>query len=322
MRDDLLEITDLKTHFFLRRGVLKAVDGISLSIGEKEIVGLVGESGCGKSQTALSIMRLIQSPPGRMVDGRILFRGDNLLDFSEKEMRNIRGKEISMIFQDPMTFLNPIKRVGDQIREAISLHQNVDKREAKKLVIEVLNDVKISSPSEVYDYYPHQLSGGMKQRVLISIALSCNPSLLLADEPTTNLDVTIQSQILELIKKLVKDRGISLLLITHDLGIVAEICDVIYVMYAGRIMEKSDVFTLFKSPRHPYTQGLLKSMVSINEYKKTLVSIEGTVPDLIHPPSGCRFHPRCPNAMDVCREEAPGSIELEEGHTVSCWKYG
>lgn len=319
--EKLLKVRGLKMYFFTSSGVVKAVDGIDLDISEREAVGLVGESGCGKSATALSIMGLVPNPPGKIVAGDIIWKGRNLLKLNSDEMRKVRGKEISMVFQDPMTFLNPVVRVGDQISETILLHQEGSKSEAKIKTIEMLAKVGMPSASKVVDYYPHQLSGGMRQRVLISIALSCNPSLVIADEPTTALDVTIQSQILNLIKELRHELNTSMLLITHDLGIVATLCDRVYVMYAGKIVEAADVFALYENPMHPYTVGLLKSTLSIDEYKKELVSIEGNVPNLVNPPSGCRFHPRCRQAHARCTQMEPQSLEVEKGHIVSCWLY-
>ena len=322
MMENLLSVINLKTYFYTSMGIVKAVDDVDLRIDNGRSVGLVGESGCGKTMTALSIMRLVPRP-GRIISGKILFKDRNLLDLGEKEMRDIRGKQISMVFQDPMTYLNPVMKVKDQIAEVILLHQSESKRKAKeKKVIEVLKKVRIPSPSKVAEYYPHQLSGGMRQRILIAMALSCNPALLIADEPTTALDVTVQAQVLNLIKDLKKETGISLLLITHDLGIVADICDEVNVMYAGKIVEHADVFKLYENPLHPYTQGLLSSALSIDEFKETLTTIEGSVPDLINPPQGCRFNPRCKLARDNCRQKVPLPIEIELGHTVSCCLYG
>ena len=317
--NELLSVKNLKTYFYLSQGVVKAVDGIDLSISKKKAIGLVGESGCGKSATALSIVRLLPSPPSKILDGEVLFKGIDLLKLSEKELRKIRGKEISMVFQDPMTFLNPVLKIGEQISEAILEHQSVKKSDVKKKVVELLEHLGIPAAPDVVDYYPHQLSGGMRQRVLIAIALSCNPSLVVMDEPTTALDVTIQRQILELIKGLIKDYDMSLMLITHDLGVVAEICDFIYIMYAGKIVEQADVYTIFEGAKHPYTQGLLASALSIEEHKKDLIGLEGNVPDLMNPPSGCKFHPRCNSIKDICRKEEPPLMQLESGHLVRCW---
>lgn len=318
MSENLLSVEGLKTHFDIFRGVLKAVDGVTLKVNNGESVALVGESACGKSMTAFSIMRLVPRP-GRIVDGRVMFKGKNLLELSKDEMRKIRGKEISMVFQDPLTFLNPIMKIGDQIAESIRLHQKCNRNEARKRVLELLDSVFISSPSRIAECYPHQLSGGMRQRVVISIALSCNPSLLIADEPTSALDVTVQAQVLDLIRQLTKKLGTSLLLITHDLGVVADICDKVYVMYAGEIVENADVLTLFENPAHPYTSGLLASVLSIDQFKKTLVSIDGIVPDLVNPPSGCRFKTRCRKRIGAICDREPRPIWIEKDHMVRCW---
>jgi len=317
--NELLCVKNLKTYFYLSQGPVKAVDGIDLSIPRQKAVGLVGESGCGKSATALSIVRLLPSPPSKVLDGEIRFKGKDLLKLSEKELRKIRGKEIAIVFQDPMTFLNPVLKIGDQIGETILEHQFVKKGEVREKIVELLERVGIPGARDVVDYYPHQLSGGMRQRVLIAMALSCNPSLVIMDEPTTALDVTIQRQILELIKRLIEDYDTSLMLITHDLGIVAEICDIIYIMYAGRIVEQADVYTIFEAAKHPYTRGLLASALSIEEHREELVGLDGSVPDLMAPPPGCKFHPRCSYAKEICREEEPPLMELESGHFVRCW---
>jgi oligopeptide/dipeptide ABC transporter ATP-binding protein len=314
----LLEIKDLKTYFYLKEGAVKAVDGISLNVRENEIVGVVGESGSGKTATALSILRLVQYP-GRTVGGEILFKGKDLLAIKPEEMREIRGKQISMVFQDPMTFLNPVMKVGDQIAEAVRIHQGVDRGKAREEARRLLETVLIPSPGLIVDYYPHQLSGGMKQRIVIAIAISCNPSLIIADEPTTALDVTVQMQILSLLKEIKKKLGTSILLITHDLGIVAGVCDRVYVMYAGKIAEAASVADLYGEPLHPYTQGLLRSTLSIDEFRTQLETIEGSVPSLLFPPEGCRFHPRCPYMMEVCKEQP--DLFKEKGHEVACWLY-
>jgi oligopeptide/dipeptide ABC transporter ATP-binding protein len=316
---DLLNVRNLKTYLYTRRGVVKAVDSINLQIGQGEWVGLVGETGCGKTMTALSILRLL--PTTARVEGEILFKGKNLLKFSERNMKDVRGKEISIVFQDPLTFLNPVLSVQDQIAEALRLDGDMGKREANMRVVELLQKVRLPSPSRVARSYPHQLSGGMRQRVLIAIALSRGPSLIIADEPTTALDVTVQAQVLDLIKSLLEESHRSMLLITHDLGIVAEMCDRVYVMYGGRIVENADVFTLYERALHPYTTSLLKCVLTINEMKTRLIGIDGTVPDLVNPHSGCRFHPRCPEAKEVCLKTDPPNVEIEPGHMVSCWLY-
>ncbi|MGH7844873.1 MAG: ABC transporter ATP-binding protein [Candidatus Binatia bacterium] len=315
MNGSLLEIADLKTYVHTRAGTVRAVDGVSLRIKAGETVGLVGESGCGKTMTAHSIMRLIPSPPAAIEGGQILFQGADLLRLSENEMRGLRGRRVAMVFQDPMTFLNPVMKIGKQIAEAAANPR------AERDIIGLLDSVGIPDPERVSRQYPHELSGGMRQRVLIAIAIVNNPNLLIADEPTTALDVTVQRQILWLLKSIRETKQTALLLITHDLGIVAEMCDRVYVMYAGKIVETADVFSLFEEPLHPYTQGLIRSALSIAEFRPTLTTIEGTVPDLSRPPPGCRFHPRCPHVMDVCKEKEPALQELKSGHSTSCWLY-
>lgn len=317
----LLEVFNLKTYFFAPTGIVKSVDGVNLRINRGESVGLVGETGAGKSQTAFSILRLVPEP-GRIVDGKIIFDGRNLLELTEEEMRQIRGKEIAMIFQDPISYLNPYLTVKDQIVEAIRVRKNLDKNEARKTAVKMLEKLRISSPESVVDYYSHQLSGGMAQRIMIGSALSCNPSLLIADEPTTALDVTVQQQILDLLAGLRKELALSLLLITHDLAIIAEICDRVYVMYAGLVVENADILSLFEKPMHPYTQGLISSALSIDEFKEDLVAINGMMPDPSQHPSGCRFHPRCSEAKEVCKKMVPPTISIEDDHQVSCWLYG
>jgi peptide/nickel transport system ATP-binding protein len=318
---DLLQVKDLQTSFFTPEGEVRAIDGVSFEIGEGKTLGLVGESGCGKSVTSLSIMRLIPSPPGKIVGGEIFYRGRDLLRLNNEQMRKIRGNEISMIFQEPMTSLNPVFTVGNQIGEAIQLHQGLGKRETRKKTIEMLRLVKIADPESRVDSYPHQLSGGMRQRVMIAMALSCNPSLLIADEPTTALDVTIQAQILELIKELQqKIGGMALLLITHDLGVVAEQADDVAIMYAGKIVERSSTRAIFSRPFHPYTVGLLNSLPGIGGLKKKrLDAIPGMVPSPLNLPSGCRFRDRCPRAQEVCAQTEPPLEEKEPGHTVACY---
>ncbi|MEW6228521.1 MAG: ABC transporter ATP-binding protein [Bacillota bacterium] len=321
MGEALLEVRDLKTYFYTEDGVVPAVDGVSFSVGKGETIGIVGESGCGKSVTSLSIMRLIPNPPGKIIEGDIIFEGENILEKSEAEMRHIRGNEISMIFQEPMTSLNPVFTIGDQVMEAIMLHQKVGKREARKKTIEMLKLVGIPSAERRVDEYPHQMSGGMRQRVMIAMALSCNPRLLIADEPTTALDVTIQAQILDLMIKLKQDLGTAIMLITHDLGVIAETVNNVVVMYAGKIVESADVVSIFKRPEHPYTLGLLGSIPKVNEDRERLQVIEGVVPNPFNMPGGCRFHPRCSFVRDICKEEEPGLVDVEDGHQVRCWKF-
>ncbi len=316
---ELLQVRNLQTSFFTPEGEVRAIDGISFEIGEGKTIGLVGESGCGKSVTSLSIMRLIPSPPGKIVGGEIVYRDRDLLRLNNEEMRRIRGNEISMIFQEPMTSLNPVFTVGNQIGEAIRLHQGLGKKETRQKTIEMLRLVKIADPQSRVDSYPHQLSGGMRQRVMIAMALSCNPSLLIADEPTTALDVTIQAQILELMKELQQKIGMALLLITHDLGVVAEQADNVAIMYAGKIVERSNTRTIFTRPFHPYTVGLLNSLPGAGAFKKKrLDAIPGMVPSPLHLPSGCRFRDRCPRAADLCAQTEPELVEKEPGHTVAC----
>ena len=317
---ELIHVKDLHTSFFTPEGEVRAIDGVTFSIDEGKTLGLVGESGCGKSVTSLSIMRLIASPPGKIVGGEIFYRGRDLLRLNNEEMRKIRGNEISMIFQEPMTSLNPVFTVGNQIGEAIKLHQGLGKKETRAKTIEMLRLVKIADPESRVDAYPHQLSGGMRQRVMIAMALSCNPSLLIADEPTTALDVTIQAQILELIKELQqKIGGMALLLITHDLGVVAEQADDVAIMYAGKIVEKANVREIFARPLHPYTVGLLHSLPGTGgAKKKRLDAIPGMVPSPLNLPSGCRFRDRCPKAAGICAEGEPELLEKETGHWVAC----
>lgn len=315
--ETLLEARDLSTYFFTDEGIVKAVDGVSFNLSLGESLGILGESGCGKSVTALSIMRLVQ-PPGKIVNGEILFNGEDLLKKPEEEMRQIRGNKISMIFQDPMTSLNPVFTIGDQIIEVITLHQGLDKRSAKKKAIEMLELVRIPEAEKRINDYPHQFSGGMRQRVMIAMALSCNPSILIADEPTTALDVTIQAQILELIKLLRKEFQMSTILITHDMGIVAEYCDNVLVMYAGKVVEYADLKTIFKHPAHPYTIGLLESVPRLDVRRERLNAIEGQPPDLVALPNYCYYAERCPYGTKECLEEIPELVEIEKGHLVRC----
>jgi len=316
---ELLQVKNLRTSFFTPEGEVRAIDDISFEIAAGQTLGLVGESGCGKSVTSLSIMRLIQSPPGRIVGGEILYRGRDLLALNNEEMRKIRGNEISMIFQEPMTSLNPVFTVGNQIGEAIRLHQGLGKKQTREKTVEMLRLVKIADPESRVDAYPHQLSGGMRQRVMIAMALSCNPSLLIADEPTTALDVTIQAQILELMKELQQEIGMALLLITHDLGVVAEQADEVAIMYAGKIVERASADAIFTRPFHPYTVGLLNSLPSTGDKKKKrLDAIPGVVPSPLHLPSGCRFRDRCAKASALCAEAEPQLVEEEPDHWVAC----
>ena len=318
--NSLLDIRNLKTYFYTYKGVVKALEGVNLRIGANELLGLVGETGCGKTVTGLSILSLIDYP-GKIIGGEIVFGGEDLLKLSENEMsERIRGKKISMIFQEPRSSLNPTYTVGSQISEAIRLHQRVNKREAFERSISILRQTGMPDPERIVNEYPHELSGGMAQRAMIAMALSCDPELLIADEPTSSLDVTIEAQILELIKELISKFRASVLLITHDLGIVAETCDKVAVMYAGNVIEYGDVRDIFKRHKHPYTEGLLKSVPKL-KMSGELYTIEGTVPNLITPPTGCRFHPRCPEARKKCSELKPPDFEVEMGHSVSCFLY-
>ncbi|MFQ6033378.1 MAG: ABC transporter ATP-binding protein, partial [Candidatus Bipolaricaulia bacterium] len=311
MAETLIELNNLKTYFYTEDGVVHAVDGVNFSIGRQKTLGVVGESGCGKSVTGLSIMGLVPMPPGKIVEGEILYhRNGNIVDITKlnpkgKEIRSIRGNEIAMIFQEPMTSLNPVYTIGNQIMEAIILHQKVHKKEARVRAIQMLEAVGIPSPEQRVDEYPHQLSGGMRQRAMIAMALSCNPSLLIADEPTTALDVTIQAQILELMKKLQEEFRMAIMMITHNLGVVAETSDDVVVMYMGKVVEQSDVRRVFHNSKHPYTQGLMKSIPSLVKRKERLEPIKGVVPDPYDLPPGCVFNPRCPYAMEICVKEEP-----------------
>ena len=322
--DKLLEVNNLKTYFDTDDGTVKAVDGVSFHIDRGETLAVVGESGSGKSVTSLSIMRLIAQPPGRIADGQILFEGEDLVKKSEAQMRKIRGNDISMIFQEPMTSLNPVYTVGDQIAEAIVLHQNKNRRQAMKLATEMLDLVGIPEPGKRVHEYPHQMSGGMRQRVMIAMALSCGPKLLVADEPTTALDVTIQAQILDLMRKLQKEIGMSILFITHDLGVVAEIADRVVVMYAGRAVEEADVQTIYAQPQMPYTLGLLNSIPRVDkaaQHQERLEAIPGNVPNPLYLPAGCSFHPRCRFAIDECQEAVPALEDTGGGHMVRCIRW-
>lgn len=315
----LLQVKGLKTWFDTDRGTVKAVDGISFSIRPAETLGIVGESGCGKSVTSLSIMRLLPRPAGRVAGGEIFFRGRNLLDLSEREMRSVRGNEISMIFQEPMTSLNPVFTVGRQIMEPLMLHQGLNRDEALDRSVEMLRVVGIPNPERRAREYPHQLSGGQRQRAMIAMALACNPSLLIADEPTTALDVTVQAQILELVNELKKTFGSAVMLITHDLGVIAQTAQRVVVMYAGKVVEEADVVPLFGDPLHPYTQGLLSSIPRLDEDRERLEVIPGVVPNPLDFPPGCRFHNRCPHCFDLCRREEPPLFLMEGSRRCRCW---
>ena len=323
---DLLEVEGLSTWFYTRQGIVKAVDGVDFSVASGETLAIVGESGCGKSMTALSLMRLIPDPPGRIVEGSVKLAGRDLLKISEEEMRDVRGNEISMIFQEPMTSLNPVMTIGRQISESLILHREMDRRQALKRAIEMLDLVRIPEPAQRSKEYPHQLSGGMRQRAMIAMALACNPKVLIADEPTTALDVTIQAQILELIVELQREFGAAVLLITHDLGVVAETARRVIVMYAGRKVEEAEVGELFARPMHPYTVGLMASIPRLDlmrgEVDRTtdrLQEIPGIVPPLFDLPAGCAFAPRCTRADDHCRRERPAYEQKRTGHWVACW---
>ena len=318
----LLSIRSLETHFFSAGKVIRALDGISFEIQEGEVFGLVGETGCGKSVTALSILRLIPFPPGKIVAGSIRFKDKDILSLSPDQMRAFRGKEISMIFQEPMTSLNPVFRIGDQMREVIMLHQRLGKAVAWEAAVRMLDRVRIPDARKVAGQYPHQLSGGMRQRVMIAMELSCRPALLIADEPTTALDVTIQAQILRLLKEMKKEMGTSILLITHDLGVVAEMCNRVAVMYAGSIVEQAEAIEIFEQPKHPYTQGLWGAIPLIDQEKESLAVIPGAVPDLGRLPQGCKFHPRCPHRFKPCDGERPPMAEVSPGHHAACYLYG
>ena len=322
MSDILLEVKNLKTYFYTEEGTARAVDGMDFIIRKGETLGMIGESGCGKSVSALSIMQLVANPPGRIIEGEIWFEGENLLKKSPSEVKKIRGNDISMIFQEPMTSLNPVFTIGNQIIEPIILHQKLDKEKARKKAIEMLDLVGISSPEKQIDNYPHQLSGGMRQRVMIAMALSCEPKLLIADEPTTALDVTIQAQILELLKKIREEIGMAVMMITHDLAVIAEVSDDVLVAYAGKALEYADVKTIFREPKHPYTQALYDSIPRLTDTKKRrLEVIPGMVPNPLEFPSGCRFHPRCKFAKNFCRKEEPELEEIGGTHQARCFIY-
>ncbi|EGT2203919.1 ABC transporter ATP-binding protein [Clostridioides difficile] len=320
MSKALIEVKDLKVYFHTDKGIVKSVNGVSFNINEGETIGIVGESGCGKSVTAMSLMKLL--PTSKIEGGEIIFQGKDILKMNENELMRIRGNEISMIFQEPMTSLNPAFTVGSQIIEGIMLHQDLSKEEAKKKVIDMIKLVEIPRAEEIYNSYPHELSGGMRQRIMIAMALSCNPKLLIADEPTTALDVTIQAQILDIMKNIKEKLNTSIMMITHDLGVVVEMCDKVVVMYAGKIIEVAEVVELFKNPKHPYTIGLLKSKPVLGKNKdKRLYSIPGQVPNPIGIPDSCYFSDRCEKVCDKCRTQIPPLIELNSGHSIACWLY-
>ena len=326
--DDLLRVEDLTVEFENYQGVSQVLDRVGFSIRRGEIFGLVGESGCGKSVTARAILRLIAEPPGRIARGRILFRGEDLLEMSKKRMRRIRGNDISMIFQEPMSSLNPVFTVGNQMREVVRVHRGLKRREADRVCADMLQKVRMPDPYETLKKYPHELSGGMRQRVMIAMELACDPALLIADEPTTALDVTVQGQVLAILTGLSRERQISVLMITHDMGVVAQVCDRVAVMYAGRIVELADVFELFANPLHPYTRGLIASIPDLDGKKdgrqggegdSALYSIPGTVPNLIEPPPGCRFHPRCEFGFGKCAKETPELKDAVPEHWTACF---
>jgi peptide/nickel transport system ATP-binding protein/oligopeptide transport system ATP-binding protein len=319
-QDELMEIRNLTTRFFTRKGVVRAVEGVDLAVRRGTITGLVGESGCGKSVTALSVMGLVPSPPGHITAGRIILEGENLLDKNPEQMAGVRGKDISMIFQEPMTSLNPVLPIGRQVAEPLRLHTRLGRRQIRRKVVEMLELVGIPEPEKRLWTFPHQLSGGLRQRVMIAMAMICEPKLLIADEPTTALDVTIQAQILDLMKDLMKRLETSIILITHDLGVVAEVCDDVYVMYAGKVVEQGSVFDIFDNSAHPYTLGLLRSIprIDANWGKRKLHAIEGTVPNLSEMPAGCPFAPRCEKARSFCREKEPPMVRIDGRHFARC----
>ena len=318
----LLEVNDLRTYFYTQEGVVKAVDGTSYSVEAGETLGLVGESGCGKSVSALSILRLIPSPPGKIVSGEIMFQGRDLLKLDENEMRRIRGNEIAMVFQEPMTSLNPVLTIGRQITESLELHQDLRGRAARERAVELLELVGIPAARGRIDDYPHQFSGGMRQRVMIAMAMSCNPKILLADEPTTALDVTIQAQILEVMARLSHEFGTAVIIITHNLGVVARYADRVNVMYAGKVIERADAHELYANPKHPYTVGLLNSVPRLDELRQEkLIPIEGLPPDLAHLPEGCSFYPRCEWRTDQCLTQFPPISQVEGEHQTACWEW-
>jgi len=321
MEGPLLQVDDLTTILRTAEGDVRAVNGVSIEIGRGEIVGVVGESGCGKSMTAMSILGLVPSPPGQIVGGRVMFDGQDLAGLSDRDLRRVRGRRIAMIFQDPMTFLNPVLTVETQIGEMLKQHLGLRAEERRRRVLELLERVRIADPVRVAGSYPHELSGGMRQRILIATAISCDPDLIIADEPTTALDVTVQAQILDLLRDLIREMGSSLLLITHDLGVVAETCDRVYVMYAGKVVESATSEQLFHAPRHPYTRGLLKSVLRVDERRSDLYALDGTVPNLVDLPVGCSFRDRCSVAVPACATKVP-SLTADMQGSVACWQYG
>jgi oligopeptide/dipeptide ABC transporter ATP-binding protein len=314
----ILKISGLQTHFFTREGIIKAVDGVDLAVGRGEVLGLVGESGCGKSVTALSILRLVPSPPGKIVGGRIEFMGNDLLELRPKEMRKVRGAQISMIFQDPLTALNPVLTIGFQIAEVFRFHRGMGRVKRVLAAIKMLRSTEIPSSEERAKQYSYEMSGGIRQRVMIAMGLACEPTLLIADEPTTALDVTVQAQVLKLIKKLCLERQTAVILITHDMGVIANMCQRVAVMYAGRVVEHADVFTLFRTPAHPYTHGLLRSLPKVDQKQKRLYSIEGQPPQLNHLPAGCAFAPRCGRMAERCCRDGPPLTAVAASHQVRC----
>ncbi|WP_311775122.1 ABC transporter ATP-binding protein [Alkalihalobacillus sp. TS-13] len=320
MMNHILQVNNLQTAFKTDKGMQTVVHGISFHVDKGENVGIVGESGCGKSVTSLSIMRLLHDTPGKITGGQVIYNDHDLLRLPESSMKGYRGKELAMIFQEPMTSLNPVLKIGKQLREPIQLHLKMSKADAAEHAVKVLESVGIPRAKDIMEEYPHQLSGGMRQRVMIAMAISCKPSLLIADEPTTALDVTIQAQILSLMKEIQKENDMGILMITHDLGVVAEVCNRVIVMYAGRVVEETTVELLFENPKHPYTKGLIASVPKIGSGSKRLHSIPGTVPSPTNMPTGCKFAPRCKDVMDFCHTEEPGLIE-EDGHSCRCWLY-
>ena len=322
MAEPLLAVRDLSIQFFTYQGVVRALENVNLMIQPGEIMGLVGETGCGKSVMARSVLRLIPDPPGKITGGEILFKGEDILKAHRRRLREIRGNRISMIFQEPMSSLNPVFTVGNQMEEVIILHQEVDRSRAQEICIQMLQQVKMPDPERVLGKYPHELSGGMRQRVMIAMELSCRPDLLIADEPTTALDVTVQGQVLMILDDLVRRIGVSVLFISHDLGVIAQLCDRVSVMYAGKIVETASVRNLFAAPYHPYTQGLLQAIPSVDKDRDSLMVISGVVPRLINPPGGCRFHPRCTKRFDPCDNIVPRLFEVAPGHEVACHLYG